>query len=792
MALIANPAINKAAKDLPVEIYKRVTYDGKDYDVVKEGLVEILNATQTQEGNAEKGNRKPQAVFYNPIQQFNRDLSVLAIRVFGEDLAAIRRARAERRLRNVTKKESKGKKRKRGVLDEDRNLERQLHSGTIGANDGQSLSFTASTHDTPSIEDGHTITGVVEEKPSELKGATSATEVQATDTVKKGCLDDSRDNSKEPAWVEDIQKINGIPKEPAKMRNGGSSGDGHKSAAESSAFRVLDALSATGLRALRYAKEIPTVTTVTANDLSSSATTSIGLNVRHNQISDKVNPTTGDARVHMYSILSRSGQLPYHVIDLDPYGTATPFLDAAVQAIVDGGLLCVTCTDAGVFASTGYLEKTYSQYGGLPFKGPQSHEGGLRLILHAIATCAARYGKAIEPLLALSIDFYARVFVRVRHSPAEVKFLASKTMVVYNCDEGCGAWTTQPLAQSREKKANNGDIFYKFSLAQGPSTGHHCEHCGFITHLAGPMWGGPLHNPYFIQRMLDVLPSLDPETYSTIPRMEGMLSLALNEFLDDSTSERSSTPQPHPTPNQPADPAQPSPATLLQSIPSLPAHIRSDHPFFVIPSVLSKVLHTVSPSADALRGALLHLGYRATRSHTKPGSVVTDAPWSIIWEIMREWVRQKSPVKEGAIRKGTAGWGIMRKDGGKKELVETREEIRRVCEVEDLEELKRGVEATLYRLSKKGPTVNDEAKLRETGAADTEDPNSNECEGVPTKSPKRQRSPSRSRTTIPNTSKLPVIFDERLGKEPVSAKKVVRYQMNPRADWGPMNRAKGD
>ena len=36
---------------------------------------------------------------------------------------------------------------------------------------------------------------------------------------------------------------------------------------------------------------------------------------------------------------------PYDVIDLDPYGSAAPFLDAAVQAIADGGLLSVTCTD---------------------------------------------------------------------------------------------------------------------------------------------------------------------------------------------------------------------------------------------------------------------------------------------------------------------------------------------------------------------------------------------------------------------------------------------------------------
>lgn len=39
-------------------------------------------------------------------------------------------------------------------------------------------------------------------------------------------------------------------------------------------------------------------------------------------------------------------------------------------------------------------------------------------------------------------------------------------------------------------------------------------------------------------------------------------------------------------------------------------------------------------------------------------------------------------------------------------------------------------------------------------------------------------------------SSLKVIFDEKLGVEK-DKKKLVRYQMNPRENWGPMNRAKG-
>jgi len=45
------------------------------------------------------------------------------------------------------------------------------------------------------------------------------------------------------------------------------------------------------------------------------------------------------------------------VVDLDPYGTAAPFIDAAVSCIADGGLLCVTCTDSAVLAGSQYPEK---------------------------------------------------------------------------------------------------------------------------------------------------------------------------------------------------------------------------------------------------------------------------------------------------------------------------------------------------------------------------------------------------------------------------------------------------
>jgi tRNA (guanine26-N2/guanine27-N2)-dimethyltransferase len=121
----------------------------------------------------------------------------------------------------------------------------------------------------------------------------------------------------------------------------------------------------------------------------------------------------------MYSCRDPSKQ--FDVIDLDPYGSAVPFLDGAVQAVTDGGLLCVTCTDLAILSGSSHPETCFAKYGGTPVRAEFCHEMALRLVLHALQTSAARYKRVITPLASFSIDFYIRMFVRVHTSPKEVK-----------------------------------------------------------------------------------------------------------------------------------------------------------------------------------------------------------------------------------------------------------------------------------------------------------------------------------------------------------------------------------
>lgn len=134
---------------------------------------------------------------------------------------------------------------------------------------------------------------------------------------------------------------------------------------------ILEALSATGLRSIRYAKEISGIKEIIANDLSRKAVDSIVYNVKQNHVEHLVTPSYSDAMTLMYT--STSAEKRFTVIDLDPYGSPTRFLDGAVQSISDGGLLLITATDMAVLAG-GTPEACYVKYGSVPLKMKACHE----------------------------------------------------------------------------------------------------------------------------------------------------------------------------------------------------------------------------------------------------------------------------------------------------------------------------------------------------------------------------------------------------------------------------------
>ncbi|KAI5442719.1 probable tRNA (guanine(26)-N(2))-dimethyltransferase 1 [Lathyrus oleraceus] len=353
--------------------------------------------------------------------------------------------------------------------------------------------------------------------------------------------------------------------------------------------RVLEALSASGLRALRYAREIEGIGQVVALDNDPASVEACRRNIQFNGsvAISKVESHLADARVYMLA-----NPKEFDVVDLDPYGSPSVFLDSAVQAVADGGILMCTATDMAVLCG-GNGEVCYSKYGSYPTKGKYCHEMALRIVLASIESHANRYKRYIVPVLSVQKDFYLRVFVRIYTSASAMKNTPLKLSYVYQCT-GCDSFHLQPLGRASTKNAS-----VRYLPGFGPVVPQDCTDCGKKFIMGGPIWSAPIHDQEWVASIIaDVY-----RMKSSYPAYEH-ISAILN--------------------------------TISEELP--------DVPLFLSLHNLCATLKCTSPSAVIFRSAVINAGYRISRSHVCAIGLKSDAPMDVIWDIMRCWVKNH-PVK---------------------------------------------------------------------------------------------------------------------------------------------------
>lgn len=164
----------------------------------------------------------------------------------------------------------------------------------------------------------------------------------------------------------------------------------------------------------------------------------------------------------------RSPEKQFDVIDLDPYGSVAMFLDGAVQAVKNGGLLCVTCTDSAVLCGN-HPEAAFARYNAVPMRTRYAHEMALRMVLGSVERAAIKYKRSIQPLLSVRVDFYVRLFIRVHDSPKRAADSSTRFSSVYQCS-GCDTFMLQPLGVA------GGRTGQKMGPAKGPPAGS-CPDC---------------------------------------------------------------------------------------------------------------------------------------------------------------------------------------------------------------------------------------------------------------------------------------------------------------------------
>jgi len=230
---------------------------------------------------------------------------------------------------------------------------------------------------------------------------------------------------------------------------------------------VLDALSASGVRGLRYAKEVKNIGNVILNDKNPMAVKLIKQNIKLNKCR-KCKASHADANILMRSTV-------FQVIDIDPFGPPVNFLDSAARSIFHKGFLAVTATDTAPLSGT-YPAACFRKYGIRTVKGTDYYaELGLRILISHIILTFARWDRAFVPVLSHQTVHYFRTYGRIGRA-SEIEPLLKQFGFVCHCLK-CG-----------NRKFGKSETI--------------CDLCGSPYSIAGPLYLGKISDKQFCERVL--------------------------------------------------------------------------------------------------------------------------------------------------------------------------------------------------------------------------------------------------------------------------------------------------
>jgi len=253
----------------------------------------------------------------------------------------------------------------------------------------------------------------------------------------------------------------------------------------------LDGLSGIGARGLRVANEIKYAEKIVCNDANPNA---VKLCAKSASINNLQNLETSENEVcrffNSYSIKNKRGS----IVDLDPFGAPTKYLDCAIRATMHGGMLSTTATDLQVLHGLFKLA-CKRRYSGVPIKTEYGNEIAIRLILGSICQVAYRLDIQIVPVFVDNAMHYYRTYVRVlNRTPQE-----DNIGYILHC-KSCG---NRSITKEQSRS---------------------CELCDSKNEVAGPLWIGKLFDKEFVNSMLEEIPS-----YTVDKRCEKTLQKCLLE-----------------------------------------------------------------------------------------------------------------------------------------------------------------------------------------------------------------------------------------------------------------------
>ncbi|MDH5437451.1 MAG: tRNA (guanine(10)-N(2))-dimethyltransferase [Candidatus Bathyarchaeota archaeon] len=236
---------------------------------------------------------------------------------------------------------------------------------------------------------------------------------------------------------------------------------------------VCEPLAGCGIRGVRFAIEVEGIRKLVLNDINSEAAKLAKLNAERNNLAERVLVMNEDANL----LLSRyaAPRKRFDSIDVDPFGSPAPYLDSAVRALRDGGLLALTATDMAPLSGV-HPKACVRKYGGKPLRTGYCHELAVRLLIGSLTMTTAKHGIGIEVVFSHSTDHYIRAYAVFHRGAKQADNSVRKMGYVLHCFNCFHRETSKGIL---------------------PPWKRECTECGSKLNVAGPLWLGKIFDEEF-------------------------------------------------------------------------------------------------------------------------------------------------------------------------------------------------------------------------------------------------------------------------------------------------------
>ena len=240
---------------------------------------------------------------------------------------------------------------------------------------------------------------------------------------------------------------------------------------------VCEPLTGCGLRGVRFAVEVEGVRTVTLNDIKPESAQLARFNAELNQVDDRVEVANEDANLFLSRNAAPRKRFDY--IDIDPFGPPVPYMDSAIRALRNGGLLALTATDMAPLCGV-HARACLRKYGGQPLRTEYCHELAVRLLTGCLTMMGAKHEIGIEVKFSHSIDHYVRAYATVHYGARRADMSVQQMGYILHCFS----------------------CFYRETVTGIVSLVEHtCPRCGGKLSVAGPLWLGRVADRKFCSLM---------------------------------------------------------------------------------------------------------------------------------------------------------------------------------------------------------------------------------------------------------------------------------------------------